>query len=121
MHYVLMIYQGIDWPSVPVEEKNRVHAACGAWHEDLVKRGHTRGAFGLQPPQAATSLRATAGKILVSDGPFIETKEVLGGFEMIEVRDREQALAIAKSFPALLSGHCHVEVRPLVEGGECKD
>jgi hypothetical protein len=120
MRYVLMIYQGKDWPDVPTAEKNRVHAACGAWHEGLVKSGHARGAFGLQAPATATTLRTAKGEILVSDGPFIETKEVLGGFEMIECRNLDQALAMAKTFPALRSGHCHVEVRPLVEG-ECRD
>ncbi len=121
MQYILMIHQAADWSSVSNDEKNRVHEACGAWHQELVRSGHSRACFGLQAPQTATSLRTAGGEIVVTDGPFVETKEVLGGFEVIECRDLDEALAIAQRFPALRSGHCHVEVRPLVEGGECRD
>jgi hypothetical protein len=119
MQYVMLIYQGEKWPTVPNDEKNRVHADCGAWHEELVRSGHTRGAFGLQPVSTATTVRAANGKPMLTDGPFAETKEVLGGFEIVECRDLDEALAIAKRFPARRAG-CSVEVRPLVTG-PCKD
>ncbi|HUR59542.1 MAG TPA: YciI family protein [Opitutaceae bacterium] len=121
MQYLLMVYMDEKrWAEVPVDERNRVHAACGVWHDDLVRSGHTRGAFGLQPPATATTLRKKNGQVIVTDGPFAETKEVLGGFEVVECKDLDEALAIAKRFPAL-DGGLTVEVRPCVAGGQCKD
>jgi hypothetical protein len=121
MHYLLLIYMDEKrWSEVPVHERNRVHAACGAWHDELVKSGHTRGAFGLQPPATAATVRKKNGQLSVTDGPFAETKEVLGGLEVVECRDHEEALAIAKRFPSLHAG-LSIEVRPCVAGGECKD
>lgn len=121
MQYALLIYQGENWPSVPTEEKNRVHAACGAWHETLVRSGHARAAFGLQPIAVAKTVRGTRDQVLVSDGPFAETKEVLGGLEIVECRDFDEALDLARRFPALRGGHCTVEVRPLVGPEGCRD
>lgn len=120
MQYVMLIYQGENWARVPNEEKNRVHAACGAWHEQLVKSGHSRAAYGLQPASTARTLRASAEKITLTDGPFAETKEVLGGFEILECCDLDEAIALAKKFPALRSG-CVVEIRPHVTGDVCRD
>lgn len=120
MQYLLMIYQSETWAAVPNAEKNRVHAECGAWHDELARSGHTRGAFALQPPVTATTVRSSNEKIMLIDGPFIETKEVLGGFEVLECKDLDEALAIASRFPALRAG-CAIEVRPLVGGNQCKD
>jgi hypothetical protein len=65
---------------------------------------------GLHPPSAACAVREKQGQPVVSDGPFVETKEVLGGFEMIQCRDRSEAIAVAQTFPALRVGFT-VEVR----------
>jgi hypothetical protein len=56
---------------------------------------------------------------MITDGPFAETKEVLGGFEILECENLDEALAIAKRFPALQAG-VTVELRPLVMGGNCR-
>jgi hypothetical protein len=101
------------------DEQNRVHRDCGAWHEELVKNGHSVAAVGLERRETATTLREHDGKIVMTDGPFAETKEVLGGFEILECRDLDEALAIAKRFPGLRAGGS-VEVRPMVEGGKCE-
>lgn len=121
MQYILLIHQNERWPALPVDTKNRVHQECGAWHQDLVRSGRSTGAIGLQPPETATTLRAQRGKTVITDGPFAETKEVLGGLEIVECRDLAEALAIARDFPGLKSGGCTVEVRPGVSGGECRD
>jgi hypothetical protein len=121
MNYMMMIYQGEDWPAVPSAEKNRVHEACGAWHEELLRSGRSQAAYALQPPSTATTLRGSSREFLVTDGPFIETKEVLGGFEIVACHDLDEALAVAKSFPALRDGYCRVEIRPLIEGNNCRD
>ena len=65
------------------------------------------------------ALRRRNGKLVVTDGPFIETKEVVGGFETLECRNIDEALAIAARFPALDVGSI-VEVRPCVIGDQCK-
>lgn len=103
---------------LPKEEQNRVHRDCTAWHEELVKSGHSRGATGLQPASVATTLRETNGKMVITDGPFAETKEVLGGFETVECKDLEEAIAIAQRFPAMRVG-LSMEVRPAVPGNDC--
>lgn len=121
MHYVMMIYQSENWPMVPNSEKNRIHEACGVWHDELVKGGFSRAAYALQPPSTAKTLRGSSDNLLMTDGPFVETKEVLGGFEILECRDLDQALALAKNFPALSAGCCHVEVRPLIADNNCRD
>jgi hypothetical protein len=99
--------------ALPKEEQNRIHRDCGAWHEQLVKSGHSVGCAGLQATSTATTLRAKGGRVVVTDGPFAETKEVLGGFELLDCKDLDVALAIAKRFPALGCGSS-VEVRPAV-------
>ncbi len=66
----------------------------------------------LQPPETATTLRASGGETLTTDGPFADTKEVFGGFYLFDVQDLDAALAIASRIPAVRLGDA-VEVRPL--------
>jgi hypothetical protein len=121
MHYALLIYTDRQrWEALSTEERNRVHADCGAWHEELVRSGRSRGATGLQPITTATTFAEREGKVVITDGPFAETKEFLGGFEMVECKDLDEAIAIAKRFPALRAGSL-MEVRPIIEGGVCRD
>jgi len=122
MQYIMLIYLDSQrWDALSTDERNRVHQECGAWHEALVQSGHSRHCAGLQPVSTATTLRAeTNGKVVITDGPFAETREILGGFESLECRDLDEALAIAKKFPGLRAGAA-VELRPHVVGNECKD
>jgi hypothetical protein len=120
MQYIMLIYHGAEWDGISKEEKNRVHEACGAWHEEIVKSGHTKSAAALQPVSTATTIRQQDGQTMITDGPFAETKEVLGGFEILECKDLDEALAIVKRFPALRTGST-VELRPLVTGGSCRE
>jgi hypothetical protein len=121
MQYVMLIYTDTDrWAQLSKEERNRIHDECGAWHDEIVKSGRSRGAMGLQPISTATTLGERGGKVVLIDGPFAETKEVLGGLETVECTTLDEAIAIAKRFPALRVGSL-MEVRPLVNGGACKD
>ncbi len=121
MQYILLIYwDEKQWADIPVADRNRIHRACGAWHEELLQTNRSRGAMGLQPAAAATTLREKEGGIAVTDGPFAETREVLGGYEIIECQNLDRAIAIAKQFPGLRDG-CTVEIRPTLGGGECQD
>ncbi len=79
----------------------------------LKDSGHYIAASPLQPVAPATSVRSQGGKRIVTDGPFAETREQLGGFFMIEAKDREEAIAIAQRLPAGRKGT--VEIRPVID------
>lgn len=120
MQYVILIIMDQEkWARVPVDERNRIHAAAGDWHEDLEKKNQCVKAAGLQPPSTATTLRERDGKMIVTDGPFIETKDMLGGFEIIQCANLDEALEIAHRFPVYPG--LSLEIRPLVVGNECKE
>lgn len=75
--------------------------------------GHLVGLNRLQPPQTAATVRVRGGEVAVTDGPYVETKEQLGGYYVIEARDRDEAIGIAARIPGAWIG-C-VEVRPIAE------
>ncbi|MGH8680562.1 MAG: YciI family protein [Burkholderiales bacterium] len=75
--------------------------------------GHFLGCNRLLPPHAATTVRVRQGKVSATDGPYVETKEQLGGYYVIEARDREEAIRVAARIPGAWIG-C-VEVRPIAE------
>jgi hypothetical protein len=80
------------------------------YNEELRKGGHFIAASALQWPKTAKTVRSRGGKIAVKDGPFAETKEVLGGFIFVEARDIEEAVGIAGKIPMARFGS--IEVRP---------
>lgn len=88
------------------------HESVGLTHE-LQAKGQYLGASPLQPVATATSVRVRDGQRLVTDGPFAETREQLGGYYLVEARDLDEALAIAERIPGAKVGT--VEVRPVVE------
>jgi hypothetical protein len=85
---------------------------CGAWVEELQKGGHHIFSAGLQSVRTATTLRQRNGKLTMTDGPFAETKEFLGGFTILDARDLNEALQLASRLPAVRLGT--VEVRPVL-------
>jgi len=96
-----------------------VHA-CTKWVEDLERGGHHVFSAGLQSTRTAKTVRHRNGKLAVTDGPFAETKEFLGGFTVIEAKDLDEALALAAKFPSARLGS--MEVRPVMEpAGELTD
>jgi hypothetical protein len=108
--YVLMLLEDDDWVNKqPREEKERGYAQINKWWEDLSKTGLVKGGEELQPRRTATTVRRVNGSMKVTEGPFIESKEHVGGFLMVEVPDLDAAIAIAKSWPG-----GDVEVRPIV-------
>lgn len=119
MRYILLFYQSQRWLDLPRDEKNRIHEAVGSWMAELTGKGQVVTCAALQPIATATTLREDDGKIVLTDGPFAETKEVLGGLQVIECADLDEALAIAKGFPALQAG-CTLELRPLNPGTTCR-
>ena len=110
-HYLLM-FLGTDeqLEEMPKDKLDTAYAEIGRWWEELTKKGVLKGGEQLAPRKTATTVRRVNGKMTVSDGPFIESKEHVGGYAMIEVPDLDAAIALAKSWPA-----GDVEVRPVVE------
>lgn len=120
MQFLLLIHlDERSFNAFSKDEQNRVHAECGAWHDDLVRSGHSRACLGLRPSKETLTVRDRLGQIVATDGPHAETKEVLGGFEHLECRDRAEARAIAERFPGLRAG-CLIEIRPVIESGKCE-
>ena len=110
-HYMLM-FVGSDeqLDSMPKDRLDNAYAEIGRWWEDLSKKGIIKEGEQLAPVRTATTVRRVNGKMQVSDGPFIEAKESVGGYALIDVADLDAAIALAKSWPA-----GDVEVRPVVE------
>ena len=86
---------------------------CGAVNEGIRKSGHYLSSEALQPVHTATTVRIRNGKVSITDGPFAETKEQLGGFYLINARDLNDAIQVASKIPSARLGS--VEVRPIVE------
>ena len=105
----LMLYDGLAGNSRVV--KIAADPAYRAYDEDLRRRGAMLGGARLRPVADATTVRVRGGETLVSDGPFAETKEALGGYYLIEAADLDTAVASAKQVPAPGGG---VEVRPVM-------
>lgn len=92
-------------------------AAMASFHEEMAKAGILLDANGLKPSAKGFRIRYSGDKRLVTDGPFTETKELVAGYTLIQVKSREEALAWAKRFPnpAIDGRDCEIEVRPLFE------
>lgn len=111
MKYMLLIYTNEKgWTEA--ERQNCFAESTQLTHE-LHAKGQYLGAAPLHPVAAATSVRVRDGKRLITDGPFAETHEQLGGFFMIEAADLDEAIAVAARIPGARKGT--VEVRPVVD------
>jgi hypothetical protein len=104
--------QGEAWGRLSEEEQNRTMGAWYAYTDELQKSGVHVAGEALQPTGAAKTVRVSDGEQLVTDGPFAETKEQLGGYYVIDVDSEEQALDWAAKMPSLPNGS--VEVRPIM-------
>jgi len=111
MKYMLLIYS--DEKAWTEDERQHCFAESTQLTHELHARGQYLGASPLQGVATATSVRVRDGKRLVTDGPFAETREQLGGFFLIEATDLNEAISIAARIPAARKGT--VEVRPVVE------
>ena len=113
MKYVALIYasgNGSDWEALSEDEQKAVFGE----YEALQSEPGTVGGNQLSPGETATTVRVQDGQTLTTDGPFVETKEELGGYYLIEADDLDGAIAFASRIPAARMGGA-VEVRPVVE------
>lgn len=111
LKYMLMFIDDETWNGLPQERRAEVYERIGIWFGEQGAAGRYLSGEELQPPTTATTVRSEGGKSIVSDGPFMEAKETIGGFAIIEVADLDEAIAIAKSWPGLGG----VEIRPVVD------
>ena len=114
MKYMLLIYLGEAWDKLGLAERQRIYGEQMQVAEEVTASGHYVGGAPLQPASTATSIRVRGGKRVVTDGPFAETREQLGGYMIVDVKDLDEAIAIAARSPVASVGT--VEVRPIREG-----
>jgi len=114
MKYLLMCcHDEKKFDTMPKSECDAVMEETTAYCEALKKSGHLIAVEQLEPVQTSMTVRVRNGKLSATDGPFAETKEQLGGYFLINVRDLNEAIQVASKFPAVRFGS--MEVRPVRE------
>lgn len=111
MKYMLLIY--LDEKVLSEAERQACYVESTELAHDIQARGQYLAASPLQPVASATSVRIREGKRMVTDGPFAETREQLGGYFLVNAKDLDEAIGIAARIPMARRGT--VEVRPLIE------
>jgi hypothetical protein len=111
MKYMLLIY--LDEKTLSEDERQSCYAESLQLAQEIHSRGQYLGANPLHPVSMATSVRVRQGKRLVTDGPFAETREQLGGYFLIEAENLDEAIAVAERIPMARKGT--VEVRPVID------
>ena len=113
MRYMLLIYS--DERALNETERQECYQESAELAHQIEAAGQYLAAAPLQPTSSAASVRIREGKRLVTDGPFAETREQLGGFFLVEAADVEEAISIAAQLPTARRGRGTVEVRPVLE------
>jgi len=108
---MLLVY--LDENALTEEEREHCYVDSAELARDLSANGNYLNAGPLQPVATATSIRVREGKRLVTDGPFAETREQLGGYYLIEAKDLDEAMSIAERVPVARVGT--IEIRPVLE------
>lgn len=112
MQYLLLIHSNeTGWSNLTQAQQEQGMAAYRAFTEALTKAGVAKGSNRLQPSSASTTVRVADGKTQVLDGPYVDSKEQLGGYFLIEVPDLDAAISWAARCPG--ASHGTVEVRPV--------
>jgi hypothetical protein len=114
MEYLLLIYSSeADAKKVSAAEHGQIYQEYVTFTEDLTRSGKNKGSNPLEPIATATTVRVRNGKTVVTDGPFAETKEQLGGYYLVEAKDLDEAISIAAKIPG--AKHGSIEVRPVMK------
>ncbi|HSD47294.1 MAG TPA: YciI family protein [Pyrinomonadaceae bacterium] len=111
MKYMLLVYLAED--SLSEEEREHCYVESAGLARELSAQGKYIAAGPLHPTATATSVRVRDGKRLVTDGPFAETREQLGGYYLIDAQDLDEAMKIAERIP--VAKHGTIEIRPVLE------
>ncbi len=124
MRYLCLIYWNEhELATLPLDRLNRLNAAHLAFNEQIRATGHLVEAEALQPSRASKCVRVRQGKVSVTDGPFTEAKEVVGGFSFLDVRSLEEATELGARLMQLHVEHWpgwegELEVRPVFGPGD---
>jgi hypothetical protein len=114
MRYLCLIYENEKgWEALPQAEMEAVMGEYFAFTDQIRSNGKYVAGEALQPTETATTVRVRNGKVSTTDGPYVETKEQLGGFYLIDAQDLNEAIQIASRIPSARFGG--VEVRPVVD------
>jgi len=113
MKYMLLVY--LDEQAMTDEEREHCYVESARLAQDLNATGNYLDASPLHPVSTATSVQVRKGKRVVTDGPFAETREQLGGYYVIEAGDLDEAIGIAERIPPARFGT--IEIRPVLEIG----
>ncbi len=117
MKYICLGY--IDeskWEGIPENERNAMIDECFTYDDELRKNGHFAGGEALQSARNAATLRFQNGKVSITDGPFTETKEQLGGILVLEANDLNHAIQLMSKHPGVKAGP--FEIRPAADLSE---
>lgn len=113
MQYLLLIYGNENhFNKMSKTEQEKISQEFGAYTQSIARSGHLRGGNELHVTAKAKTVRLRDGKQLITDGPFAETREQLGGYYLVEAKDTDEALALAARIPSLRWGS--IEVRPII-------
>jgi hypothetical protein len=119
MKYICLGYlEPGKFENMSESERNTVLDECFSYNDELRKKGHLTAEEALQPANAAVTVSWKNGKVAVTDGPYAETKEQLGGFQVLEARDLNHAIQLVSQSPGLRLGCGLIEIRPVVEMSE---
>ena len=114
MRYMLLIYGSeADAASMTLEERDALMQGHAAFAQEALARGILTGGAPLQSTHTATTVRVRKGKIMITDGPFAETKEQLAGTYILNCKDLDEAIEMATRIPDALHGS--IEIRPIME------
>ena len=114
MKYLLLIHdEEKSWGKLSEADRTQMLSEYRQFSESLKAAGQYISGSQLQPTSTATSVRVRNGKRMVTDGPFAETKEQLGGYYLVEAKDLDEAIGLAARIPSARFGT--IEVRPLVQ------
>jgi hypothetical protein len=116
MRYMLLVYKDEKvWDEMSVQERGRIFQEAVDFSEAPRSSGFYQGGEPLEPISTATTVRMKGGKAIITDGPFAETKEQLGGYTIEEAKDLDEVLAIVSRHPLVRAG-LSIEVRPVRVG-----
>ena len=114
MEYMLLVYDNEEEAvRRPEAMKQQIFQEFAAFRQEIVKSGHRKAGAPLEFTKTAATVRVRDGKTMVTDGPFAETKEQLGGYVLIEAKDLDEAISIAARLPS--SKYASTEVRPVMK------
>lgn len=118
MKYLLLCcFNEKMWAKIPGSQRQKIMQEYDEFVQSIVKSGHYRAGAKLQPSATAATVRKKNGKPVITDGPFAETKEQLGGYHLVECKDLDEAISIALRIPTIPVGGS-IEVRPVEPASE---